>query len=876
MTFSGHNPHLFNWRSKASAHKMSLEKGDIDQWMKRVDMASEFTVSEVLSHKKPNAGITSLVLPLQSTEQLRHHDEAYSEAQALLSDWMTTKLRTELAMEEDDDPMNGAERTSPAAAHPNALDYNNFDDLYKHLAEEEEHSTVNGFLQDLMEREVSGIMDELALDDKRKDPTITMEARHQQVREKKAQREAERRLLQEEREAQRGAREEAKRREREGDRRSKQDARRQEEMVQQEMVRLRREMKEKRGLERLNRLRDREKEEEQRSTRELQLVPALSTKQQQRITERQQREERVQTMADMRNLKCLQRHFSGWYSVLLNQRIRLGKAMALCDWRRLLRVWRAWRVLVWEGKKQREVKKTEEELRAENRQEPKRRHVVGQSCMAMESDRRRLLRQCLNEWQLWCRVEREQRELLDQQQETRKKMAALINAASTGKLTATVARTLSSMTAPHEATATEKEYHRLAAAASASSIVHQVRIPIGAVAQPAQPWQVRRCHAAPTAAELRQAQQRGEDEDVNRFNPLQIASSPGSRFEHRHAAQQQIITEQRRLLKEQQQQITWLKVEQSTMGSEPEAQNAAPHTQPATPAVRENRNHSTPPRKAVKAQTSAPHSVFSAMEERARRRAERRREVEEHKRRKEDEKLAEMKAAEEDRQREEEEEKRRAAGKRREEKRKEKEMKEEKQKQLKREKELMMLACQHYRKKLIQRRGLAPWKRLLQLSQTNMQLAARHHSLLLLRRCTLAWHQSARESVTQKEESADRLHRHFLLRRSLSCWESLKVLRLIQEEQADALYRRRTLRRFLLALLELVTQERLADWDRQERAQDHHYSRLMLRCFLAWREFPQWLREEKQREARRENLRQKVADVLHDFRFSPQGSFWEK
>lgn len=54
-------------------------------------------------------------------------------------------------------------------------------DLYKHLAEEEEHSTVNGFLQNLMEREVSGIMDQLALDDKHRDPTITMEARQQQV-----------------------------------------------------------------------------------------------------------------------------------------------------------------------------------------------------------------------------------------------------------------------------------------------------------------------------------------------------------------------------------------------------------------------------------------------------------------------------------------------------------------------------------------------------------------------------------------------------------------------------------------------------------------------------------------------------------------------
>lgn len=51
-------------------------------------------------------------------------------ARALLSDWMNTKLRQELEMEEDDDLMNTTERTSPVAlatAQPNALDFSNFD-----------------------------------------------------------------------------------------------------------------------------------------------------------------------------------------------------------------------------------------------------------------------------------------------------------------------------------------------------------------------------------------------------------------------------------------------------------------------------------------------------------------------------------------------------------------------------------------------------------------------------------------------------------------------------------------------------------------------------------------------------------------------------
>lgn len=51
-------------------------------------------------------------------------------AQALLSDWLSSKLRLELEMEEEDDLICSAERRNPAAlagAQPAALTYDNFD-----------------------------------------------------------------------------------------------------------------------------------------------------------------------------------------------------------------------------------------------------------------------------------------------------------------------------------------------------------------------------------------------------------------------------------------------------------------------------------------------------------------------------------------------------------------------------------------------------------------------------------------------------------------------------------------------------------------------------------------------------------------------------
>ncbi|XP_034562120.1 LOW QUALITY PROTEIN: coiled-coil domain-containing protein 191 [Notolabrus celidotus] len=888
MTSSGHNPHLFRWRSKTPANKVHVKYDDIDQWRKRVEKASECAVSEVFSQKKPRSGSHSLSMPLHSSEQLRDHDETYSEAQALLGDWLGSKLRLELELEEEDDLACPAGRRSPdalAGAQPAVLKYNNFEDLYNCLAEEEEQGAVSSFLQDLMEQELldSGVIEDLALDvgqtrTKFRDPIVTMEARHLQVRENRTRREAEMQRKQREREAQRVAREEAQRGGRGEEMRRKQEARRQEEMVQQEMVRLRRQMEERRGLEQMVRQREKERGEGQRAARGLQPTPPLPTKQQLQDTEQLYRQEKTQTKVHMHDLQCLQRHFSGWYSVVLDRRLRLGKAMALCDWKRQLRVWRAWRAVVWAQRRQREVVKTEEELRAENRQ-----------CrLAAESDRKRLLRRCLCEWLLWCRMEKEQRELLSQQQETRRKMAALINAASAGKLEATETSKHQQVMAPPEAVSTQpertnKEDHQGSGPlAPNTSAAQQKTTPVGAMTRPTQPWQVTRRHAAPTAAEVHSAQRKGGSDDVPGSN---IRAS--SRYGKRHTVQQQIITQQRKLLREQQEQIARLKEEQSVVSLELEMEKTAQITQlsvlrgqrakgyKADPA--EHRAHTAPavpeglcaPQREAPSRQKFPHPIITAMEDRARQRAERRKEVVELKQRNEEKKLAELKAAEEQRKRGEEEEKHRAAERKREEKRQEKERKEEKQRQLKRHQKLLELARQHHHRNLLLRRGLAPWKRLIQLRQANIQLADGHHNLLLLRRCTRGWLQSARESLSEREASADQLYQHALLQRGLSCWKRLKDWRFIQEQRAERFYRARTLRRFLLALLDHVTQERLMERDRQELSQEHNNRRLLRRCLLTWRQLPSLLRKEREKEVRRERLGRRVAEVLPDFGSNP-------
>lgn len=134
--------------------------------------------------------------------------------------------------------------------------------MYSQLALEDESFEARHFLRDLMETDVvdsetvQGLWLDVDSEKKRgSDPNITMEIRHQQVRERRAQRDAARERRRGEQEAQRKALEEAKRLECEEQRRRKKEAQRQEQLLQQEVVRLRREMQEKRSVGQLARKR---------------------------------------------------------------------------------------------------------------------------------------------------------------------------------------------------------------------------------------------------------------------------------------------------------------------------------------------------------------------------------------------------------------------------------------------------------------------------------------------------------------------------------------------------------------------------------------------------------------------------------------------
>lgn len=66
-------------------------------------------------------------------------------------------------------------------------------------------------------------------------------------------------------------------------------------------------------------------------------------------------------------LQCQKRYFSAWHKLILDHRIKLGKAGTLSDWKVQLKVLRAWRDYTRSQKLGRETQAMENDLREENR-----------------------------------------------------------------------------------------------------------------------------------------------------------------------------------------------------------------------------------------------------------------------------------------------------------------------------------------------------------------------------------------------------------------------------------------------------------------------------------------------------------------------------
>ena len=83
------------------------------------------------------------------------------------------------------------------------------------------------------------------------------------------------------------------------------------------------------------------------------------------------------------------------------------------------------------------------------------------------------------------------------------------------------------------------------------------------------------------------------------------------------------------------------------------------------------------------------------------------------------------------------------------------------------------LAEEHHRHALMRNYGLKPWKRLLQTTRRNMDVAVDHHSTVLLGRCLLPWHRYTQDVKRGKVQVAEDQYHDMIARRCFNSWKKV-------------------------------------------------------------------------------------------------------
>ncbi|XP_072470050.1 coiled-coil domain-containing protein 191 isoform X1 [Notamacropus eugenii] len=817
---------------------------------------------------------------------------------------MNSKLKMELTSDKEDNGDTVPNVTSSPGENgvSDPVKYEKFDDLCGHLEEEEESTTVKQFINHLLHKDIvdSGILEDLGIKEnqekkKHKDPRLTMEMRHKQVKENRLRRQKELERQRAEKALKKSALLEAQHLVQEEKKRKALKVKKEEEEIQKEMVKLRKQMVERRRIVQEAWKIERKKQEETSQKRlekaSFQNAQVLLNEEKVAKEKKKKRQELI-VKINMENHQCLQKYFSAWKKVVFEHKFKMKKAQTLADWKCQMKFLQTWREYTRIQKLARETQAMEASVKEQVRKQQ----------LATDVNRSRILRHYFIQWQHLYRKETGRRELELKKEETRKKMDELLKAASLGKLSSKGSCDIRNG---------EKRK-------SQNSSTRKEEVPVtfsqekpsesdGCITSPPLCKKSKSLFQAPMQQTPQNLPELPQSKTPSCESLHQICSSQQSRtpsqkpvspymghFHNRHIFQQQVIEEQKKKLQEQQKIILELQENQRLREAREEAERATAVTAALTQLMSNPReekmkkgchitsnspctssgmdspkpdSQSSPYASRRKSKPLlTPHPILKAMEERAAQRSERKKLLAEIKKKQEEEKLVQLKAQEEARQRKEAEEKEIQLEKRREEKRLKKMRELEKQRRAERNQQLQAKAKRHHEQALLRRRGLEPWKRLVSQSKRNMEVAESHYCSTIQRKYLLRWFHYNQERLAEKKAQADKLYSQILLKRAFRNWLEYKDSLAIAEEKARKFSAVFLQKNIFMSWLNMVREEKIVGQKKLQIAIEHSNRGILSTVFQTWKKLPKLMKEEKLKEERREELRKKVTEILPDFR----------
>lgn len=611
MSDKFHKDGLYKWKKQTDNKVYSRSQkvattSDIQNWIQKVEQASEKAAESVFQGKPSRHHSGKTVTALKTLDQLREHDTALTEAQDLLSQWMEEKV----CLDVDDD--GGGDAYSDDALHQRRLESNvkkewdhlldnNYElydvprkqkvkedksDPYAFLDKMDDSEAVESILEHMLNKKLvkEAFTEDLGLNEMSiyKDPRTKMELRHKQVKENREKREKELLRKRQERQAKKTAQNQAKIIIMKEEKDKLMKARQEEMAIKKEMARIRKEMQEERQKQRdAKKSEETEKktimseaklhvDQERENERAERLQKQLEMEERQRVLIQKMEEMEVRRRAN--EMKILHNCFRAWYNVALERRMQMGKARALSDWKLLLRAWNAWSSVIRSKKLEIEARQHEIDVIKSHRNIQ----------IAEKHHRHGLLKKYFLAWQIWIHQEQERKEMKNIQEETKKKMTVFLEAASEGKLWESTVddsseiikvQKMPSVNVDDFFNSQPKRPSTSLSTVSSNASDPQERKVSRPNRIPTQAWQVNRRHLNLTPEEIAKLGGGEEIDEQERPTDLQVRKRFGTQpwmntkyitnnFENRHNSQQKIIKDQQRELQEQRRMIEELQFTQ--------------------------------------------------------------------------------------------------------------------------------------------------------------------------------------------------------------------------------------------------------------------------------------------------------------------------
>ncbi|XP_075249170.1 uncharacterized protein LOC142341812 [Convolutriloba macropyga] len=693
--------------------------------------------------------------------------------------------------------------------------------------------------------------------------------------------------------------------------------------IQEEMDKIRKEIQEQRNVMREQQKRDFALRQAELEKEKLRVESEKQKKELERIVLEKSREESKRKIAarleqvklkGMKiNMVLLQKHFHAWYNFIVDQRLKIGKAVALSEWRLMSKIYNNWKHKTIQKQCEKEALRHEESMKKS----------VHLEKLATDHNKGRLLKKCFNRWLIFVTISQEESDLQKEAKTRKERLEKFLDAAKTGKLwsdievetTETENEDLLTIDSTSDATlesagksALEKSQRFISNRSTTSSfrsekVFKMFHAPAKGlvtstprsnssgshfengsrlassvkVATPTMPWQVRRNMVSDLTVE--------QLEQIGQSTKKAISASAKKvqeKLSEKQIAQQKQLEQQEKILKNQQKVIDQLQ-RQLVTSKKNENQEGFPSELNGTPngiethglAHQDLVNFKVSGRSEISDAASQSSQaigkkhhdpIVSAMEERERIRQEKRAKFEAIKRQKADEKFRQAKIEQEELEQKLQEEKKAAAEKRRQEIQLQKETEKRKAESLARVQALNEKADKLNVRRIMKFYGLIPWMQLIKIKHQFENKAFNFYAQKVCGKCFNHWRVDARQSAELKQSMALELSNYFLVRRHFRSWCRYKEILDILFVKAERHHTKVIKRNFFKYWIEFTDNRRTENLVNCEIAEKHNEERLIKRCFESWKALPRVEKAERERVSRRAELRSLVAQIIPDFK----------